>query len=94
LLDRNAKLIEQVAEELQRQRDYLIVTAVVDVCDETGVEQAFQSAIDAFSRIDYVVNCAGIVVKYGELSATLQTEDFDRTINVKTCVATSSSIYI
>lgn len=42
----------------------------------------FGVQLPPFGRIDYVVNCAGIVVKYGELSATLQTEDCDRTINV------------
>jgi NAD(P)-dependent dehydrogenase (short-subunit alcohol dehydrogenase family) len=55
LCDLNAKALDAVAGELGDRA----IGRVTDVSDESHVEGAMRSALDAFGSLDIVVNCAG-----------------------------------
>ena len=54
-----------------------------DVSDETQVEALMQGAVDAFGRLDIVVNCAGVNAGYNELTDS-EKRDFDFNYSVNT----------
>jgi NAD(P)-dependent dehydrogenase (short-subunit alcohol dehydrogenase family) len=76
LADVNSKAAEGVKTELldiATHTDFKCVTAVVDVSNEASVAAMMKTTVEAFGRIDYAVNCAGIgavkgPVADGELS--------------------------
>lgn len=64
--DINADALEAVREELAAiatNKDFKCVTVNVDVRDENSVTEMVHQATQAFGRIDYAVNCAGIGLK-------------------------------
>lgn len=54
LADRNAELLNEVAQEFGAN----CAVSVVDVTDEADVERMVQSTIDTFGRIDHAINSA------------------------------------
>ena len=68
---------EQVATDIKRAEGSA-VTLQADVADATAVGRLFQEAVDAFGRIDAVVNTAGIMLLGKIAAGTLA--DFDRVI--------------
>lgn len=58
-----------------------IVTAACDTSDEAQVQHAFSSVREAFGRLDYAINCAGVGQQPGS-TAHCSTENFDRTIAI------------
>ena len=85
LLDLNAEALESVkkeAESLAQTKDFKVVTHVLDVSDETKVDDVVQSVAQTFGRIDYVVNAAGIAFKHEGGGAYAQTKDWKRVLEV------------
>lgn len=68
---------EQVAADI-KQAEGSAVTLQADVADAAAVGRLFQEAVDAFGRIDAVVNSAGIMLLGKIAAGTLA--DFDRVI--------------
>lgn len=56
------------------------VAVVGDVCDEGYPERAIAAGVQAFGRIDILVNCAGIVAL--ERAEALSRSDWDRTVSI------------
>ncbi|PFH56839.1 hypothetical protein XA68_15931 [Ophiocordyceps unilateralis] len=54
----------------------------VDVSQEQQVNQAISETAQAFGQIDYLVNAAGIAIFPDGGAASLQTEDWSRTLSV------------
>jgi NAD(P)-dependent dehydrogenase (short-subunit alcohol dehydrogenase family) len=63
---------------------------LVDVSDETQVEDAVAKVLATYSRIDGLINCAGIQT-YGSVTDTTE-EIWDRTFNVN--VKSISSVFL
>jgi len=73
----NAAKAEEVVAGIRRRGGQAIV-AQADVADAKDVERLFKEALNAFGRIDVVVNCAGIMPL--TLIADGNTELFDKVI--------------
>lgn len=79
LLARRLDRLEQVAEEIKKLgRDVLPLK--VDVSDEENVKDAISKAYDHFGHLDILLNNAGIAVRGGV--DTLSVEDFDKAMDV------------
>lgn len=75
ILDRNAALAQQVAAQLA-----LSPPLIGDVADSAFCEQAAQTAIDRYGRLDVLVNAAGIIVRANALDTS--DEDWLRVLDV------------
>ena len=85
LLDLNAEALESVKKEVEslaQTKDFKVVTHVLDVSNETKVDEVVQSVAQTFGRIDYVVNAAGIAFKHEGGGAYAQTKDWKRVLEV------------
>ena len=71
---RRDPLDETVAMIAERGGSALAVET--DVADATAVEAAVRAAVDAYGRLDYACNSAGIEGRFG-LIADFETDDFD-----------------
>jgi NAD(P)-dependent dehydrogenase (short-subunit alcohol dehydrogenase family) len=60
LFSRTAAPLDDVAAEIARQ-GYPILSVVGDVSREEDVQALFQRTMQAFARVDILVNCAGVV---------------------------------
>lgn len=60
LFSRTAASLDEVAAEISRAGQRVLAIAG-DVSREEDVRKLFQSAMDAYGRVDMLVNCAGIV---------------------------------
>ncbi|MBX9646649.1 MAG: SDR family oxidoreductase, partial [Xanthobacteraceae bacterium] len=70
---------EQTAAEIEQSgRRALIVAG--DMTDRANIEHLFEAAMQAFGRIDIVINTAGIVIK--KPFAAITEEDFDRSFGI------------
>lgn len=66
MADINYQAAEQVAQECQSiasNEEYKSLAVQVNVCDKGSVEQMIRAAVEAFGRIDYCVNSAGVGVQ-------------------------------
>ncbi|KAK2594843.1 hypothetical protein QQS21_007471 [Conoideocrella luteorostrata] len=59
-----------------------ILTYVLDIADEEQVNRVVGEIAQAFGRLDYVVNAAGIAIKHAGGAAFAKTEDWNRVINI------------
>lgn len=85
LLDLNADALEKVKSEVQplsQNKDFKIVTHALDVSDEGAVNKAVDSVKEAFGRIDYAVNAAGIAFKHEGGGAYAETKDYRKVLSV------------
>ena len=79
LLARRLERLEEVAEEIKKMgRDVLAIK--MDVTDEENVKAGIQTAYDHFGHLDILLNNAGIAVRGGVDSLTV--EDFDKSMDV------------
>ena len=80
LVDINAESIEVLKEKLERAFPVKVLAVPADVCDIKQVESAVNKVIDAFGRIDILVNCHGI----GQWcpAEEMSEEDWDKMIAV------------
>ena len=84
LLDMNGSGLAEVRTSIlaeQTGRDIHVLALTCDVSDESSVANAFETIHREFPRLDYAVNCAGIVGNPGA-SDTLAPSDFDKTLAV------------
>ena len=54
-----------------------ISARLVDVAEESSVQEGMQSVVDSYGRLDIVVNCAGIVGPNGVKTEDVTVQDFD-----------------
>jgi len=82
MVDRNGDDLEKAAAELTASHPKVgLLKAALDVGDEEKVKSVIAQAVEKFGRIDYAVNCAGIVGRITPLGeATVA--DFDQTNSV------------
>ncbi len=59
LTARNAGHLAETADRLRADYDATVITVSADLTDADGGEKVARAAIDAFGRIDILVNCAG-----------------------------------
>ncbi|KAF5710202.1 dehydrogenase [Fusarium mundagurra] len=64
--------------------DAKVLSLVVDVTNETSVNDMVDQAVKTFGTLDYAANAAGVVVKTRAKSAHVPTSEFDRVININT----------
>ncbi|KAL1625594.1 hypothetical protein SLS56_007253 [Neofusicoccum ribis] len=82
ITDLNPALLEKTAKELSKSYPSVAVYSQTgDIADETFVESFVGAVVEQFHRIDYCVNCAGILSK-NENSTEMTVEDFDKVNNV------------
>ncbi|KAF2092762.1 3-oxoacyl-reductase [Rhizodiscina lignyota] len=85
LLDLNASALESVkkeAESLSQNKDFKVVTHQLDVSNETEVNKVIDNVVQAFGRIDYVVNAAGVAFKHEGGAAFAETKDWKRVLEI------------
>lgn len=82
LLARRLDRLEEVAEEIKKLgRDVLAIK--MDVTDEANVQAGIQQAYDHFGHLDILLNNAGIAVRGGVDSLTVEEFDKSMDVNVK-----------
>jgi NAD(P)-dependent dehydrogenase (short-subunit alcohol dehydrogenase family) len=81
-LDRNEAGVAAAAEEV-RKAGGRALALTVDLADLPALEPAVARAIDAFGRIDILVNCAGIYAPTGLLEMDEATWDRIHTVDLK-----------
>ncbi|GME40889.1 putative short-chain dehydrogenase reductase family protein [Neofusicoccum parvum] len=82
ITDLNLALLEKTAKELSESYPSVAVYSQTgDIADETFAESFVGAVVEQFRRIDYCVNCAGILSK-NENSTEMTVEDFDKVNNV------------
>lgn len=84
LLDRNLAGIKQTVSELNKISPNVLTRAFeLDVTDEAAIDDSIKQTVEAFGRLDYAVNNAGIG---GMLKTTDQVpkDDFEKVIAVNT----------
>ena len=85
LLDLNEKLLDEVkaeVEALAQTKGFKVVTHVLDVSDDAAVKKVVESVAQAFGRIDYAVNSAGIAFKHEGGAAFAKTKDWNKILEV------------
>jgi 3-oxoacyl-[acyl-carrier protein] reductase len=80
IVDTNAERGQALAAELPKGSAIFVKT---DVSNEDSVAQAVKTAVDKFSRIDILVNCAGITSLWGPvLIEDVKLEDWNRMMSI------------
>ncbi len=82
LIDRNEQLLEEVAASL-RASGYKVATAVGDIARQESAHAAFQKMVDAFGRVDCLVNSAAIYPRKHILEITDEDWDLENAVNIK-----------
>ncbi|KIW99579.1 uncharacterized protein Z518_11318 [Rhinocladiella mackenziei CBS 650.93] len=85
LIDIDGAALETVKKEIVQDLappDCKVLTYVLDTTDESGVERVVEAAYGEFGRLDYLVNCAGIIRFCSGGAAEMSTVDFDRSHDV------------
>lgn len=88
LLDLNQAGLENVKTEIEAlenrygENKCSVKTYTVDIGNEDSVNKIFSQILTDFNRIDYVVNCAGTVMKHPGGAACCETSDWKRIIDI------------
>lgn len=82
LIDRNEQLLEEVAASL-REQGYRVATAVGDISRQESAHAAFQKMVDAFGRVDCLVNSAAIYPRKPILEISDDDWDLENAVNIK-----------
>jgi len=79
-----AGLEETKSEGLKISRDAKIIPIKCDISNEDAVNNAVETAVNAFGKLDYAVNCAGFPGEFA-LTTEYNIKDFDRVqeVNVR-----------
>lgn len=78
ITDINASLLAETASAITAAYPSVSVLALAgDISSEAFVESFFDAVVDRFGRVDYAVNCAGILGKAAP-SAEMDVAEFDR----------------
>jgi NAD(P)-dependent dehydrogenase (short-subunit alcohol dehydrogenase family) len=93
LLGRDVSAIGPVAEEMQRDGVEVLVHAC-DVTDASACDEAVAATLDAFGRIDILINVAGGSGPIGKTGANTTTEEFHDIVdlNMRGCFNTIRSV--
>lgn len=82
ITDMNGDLLEATRLAILKRHPKTVVHAQKgDIADPAFVEQFFESVVSNLGRIDYAVNCAGVMGN-NQPSTETSLEDFDRINNV------------
>lgn len=87
ITDINASLLAETAAAIEKKHaDVKVLTEAGDISDPNFVDSFFASVVQKFGRIDYAVNCAGIMGN-NQSSTDTSLEDFDRinSVNYRGC---------
>lgn len=77
---RNEKDLNALRDEIQEKDGTTVKVHLADVTEETQAEKIIIDAVDAFGRIDVLVNSAGIILKGTIENTTL--DDWDKMMNI------------
>jgi NADP-dependent 3-hydroxy acid dehydrogenase YdfG len=80
IVDKNSKFLEETASIIKRSNSEVLYESV-DIVERNQVNEAVKKAIQTYSKIDFLVNAAGINVKKRVLS-NMDPRDWDRIIDV------------
>jgi 3-oxoacyl-[acyl-carrier protein] reductase len=85
---------EEALQKAQRELGEPTFVAKVDVADRTAVGLAVEAVVEAFGRIDILINCAGITGRTNIKSHEVDLEDFNRVmrVNVNGCLNTFQAV--
>ena len=76
LFDINEMLLKQTVHDFKK-KGYVVEGVVADVASETSVKHAFDQVGKIFSKVDVMVNAAGIIGPTAIKITDYKTEDFD-----------------
>lgn len=82
LIDRNEQLLEEVATSL-RAEGHKVATAVADISRLESAHAGFQNMVDAFGRVDCLINSAAIYPRKSILEITDEDWDLENAVNIK-----------
>jgi NAD(P)-dependent dehydrogenase (short-subunit alcohol dehydrogenase family) len=82
LFSRTLAPLDDVAAEIARQ-GYPFLSVVGDISREEDVQALFQQAMQAFSRVDILVNCAGVVAVRPFAEMDVSTWDYVLGVNLR-----------
>ena len=82
LFSRTPAPLDDVAAEIARQ-GYPFLSVVGDISREEDVQALFQQAMQAFSRVDILVNCAGVVAVRPFAEMDVSTWDYVLGVNLR-----------
>ncbi|MFC5696716.1 SDR family NAD(P)-dependent oxidoreductase [Pseudomonas sp. GCM10022186] len=82
LIDRNEQLLEETTASL-RANGYRVATAVGDISRQESAHAAFQKMVDAFGRVDCLINSAAIYPRKNILEITDDEWDLENAVNIK-----------
>jgi 3-oxoacyl-[acyl-carrier protein] reductase len=93
LLGRDVAAILPIAEEIERGGGEVLVSAC-DITDETACEAAATAAVDAFGRIDILINVAGGSGPIGKTGAHTTSDEFRAIVdlNMRGCFNTIKAV--
>lgn len=82
LADINSKGLDETKLLLQKQSPQTrVVTSQVDISKESDVQRMVETCVDAYGRLDYALNVAGIVPQRMPI-ADVEVETFENVIDV------------
>ncbi|KAF4998619.1 hypothetical protein FGRMN_2945 [Fusarium graminum] len=87
LIDLNFEALQAVKSEIEQEqlspnKAFQVQVYSSDVTDEDRINQIVEEVAQAFGRIDYVVNAAGIAMKHQGGVAFAHTADWNRVVNI------------
>jgi NAD(P)-dependent dehydrogenase (short-subunit alcohol dehydrogenase family) len=82
IADVQVSKLEAIASQVSASKSGIkILPITCDVADEESVKAMVKATVDTYGRIDYAVNCAGIMGQVAP-AATASTELYRRTVGV------------
>ncbi|KLO94354.1 Uncharacterized protein LW93_11920 [Fusarium fujikuroi] len=78
LVQENMQSVQAEVEAAATNDKFSCITIAVDVSDPLSVKAMVKATVEAFGRLDYAVNSAGVAFK--SLGVDTETEDWDRVI--------------
>ena len=81
LFDINEMLLKQTVHDFKK-KGYVVEGVVADVASETSVKHAFDQVGKIFSKVDVMVNAAGIIGPTAIKITDYKTEDFDNIYSI------------
>jgi NAD(P)-dependent dehydrogenase (short-subunit alcohol dehydrogenase family) len=92
IIGRSLDKLNAVAEEINRAGPSQAMAMKADVTDPMQVKEAVKAMIEAFGRIDILINNAGVALTRPFTETSLEDIDFLININVKGIVLTSQAV--